>query len=222
MKVLLTGSSGRIGRVVKPAIEEAGHVVVPFDLVNGQDILKPEQLRSAMSGCNMVVHLAGIPGPVRGTSFAGFFSPNCQGTFAVMEAAVDCGIGRVIYSGSTAFYGVEPGIPYRSPVEEGQAPFTCYVRAGELKCKNEHIGYDVSKVIAEQILAYYGLNRIVETVSLRFGPINRDTDVNLAAQAIVKALSYPGAFYYEVINVLDADCDWGRTEKMTQVLGVIA
>ena len=62
MRILLTGSEGKLcTRVVKPALEE--HIVIPFDLVLGDDMLNGDSLYEKMKECDVVIHTAGISGP---------------------------------------------------------------------------------------------------------------------------------------------------------------
>ena len=54
MRVLVTGSAGRVARALLPAL---GRSAVSFDLPDG-DVLDEAALRSAVRGCDAVVHLA--------------------------------------------------------------------------------------------------------------------------------------------------------------------
>lgn len=62
MNVLVTGSSGLIGRTVVRTLTEAGHKVKPFDRAEGFDILDAESCLSAVQDMDAVIHLAGILG----------------------------------------------------------------------------------------------------------------------------------------------------------------
>jgi len=222
MKILVTGSAGRLGGMVIPALEARGHEIVPYDLQNDQDIFDRANLEAAMRGCRQVVHLAGIPGPVPKTTFPSFYHTNCDGTLAVVRAALESGVQRLIYSGSTAFYGVEPGIFFHKPIREGQAPITCYAKADELTCTPFHMSYDVSKIIAEQILAYYGLMKELEIIVLRLGPLKAKCGCTpeIAAEAICRAVEHLGPFWYEVFNVVESKFDWAISYKARAVLGL--
>lgn len=62
--------------------------------------------------------------------------------------------------------------------------------------------------MAEQIMAQYGLNKIIQTVALRFGPINKvflgtSVSINNATQAIKLALDYSGELWYEAFSIVD-------------------
>ncbi|NQU44065.1 NAD(P)-dependent oxidoreductase, partial [bacterium] len=58
MRILVTGSKGRVGSWVASAATAAGQVVIEYDLGAGQDILDREALAAAMDGCDGVVHTA--------------------------------------------------------------------------------------------------------------------------------------------------------------------
>jgi nucleoside-diphosphate-sugar epimerase len=49
-RVLLTGSSGGVGRAAQPALQAAGWEVQPFDLADGQDLRDPRAVEGAMQG----------------------------------------------------------------------------------------------------------------------------------------------------------------------------
>jgi len=68
-KVLVTGSSGFMGSHVADVLEEQGYNVVLFDAISSKykskfqeeiigDILKPEDIESAIEGCDAVFHFA--------------------------------------------------------------------------------------------------------------------------------------------------------------------
>lgn len=87
MKVLVTGAHGFIGGWVRAELEARGHECVPFDkpLLS---ILSVPQLREQMTGCDAVIHLAGVLGTteiLRGMHEA--VRVNVTGTLNVLEVA---------------------------------------------------------------------------------------------------------------------------------------
>jgi uronate dehydrogenase len=101
MRVLVTGSSGRIGGVLLEELNRAHEVVgydrkSPEDLPEGVrfvqgDLLDREALGLAMEGADAVVHLGGIPYDI--PPLHEVFSINVQGTYNALELAVERGVG---------------------------------------------------------------------------------------------------------------------------------
>jgi nucleoside-diphosphate-sugar epimerase len=58
-RVLLTGSSGAVGRATRPRLKAAGWIVKPVDLPDGDDLRDERAVFSAMDGCEAVVHTGG-------------------------------------------------------------------------------------------------------------------------------------------------------------------
>src|SRR5690606_30675632 len=77
--------------------------------------------------------------------------------------------------------------------------------------------------MAEQIMAWYGLNKKVQTTALRFGPIGKVflgtsvSDAN-ASKAIKLALDTKTEFWYEPFSIVD-DLEHIDTAKSMRLLG---
>lgn len=123
MKVLITGGAGFLGiNLVRHLLSKGCEVVsfdlVPFDYPEKEkitavtgDIRDVEVLKSAMKGCDVVVHTAAAlplysPEEIRTTDI--------EGTKNVLENALALGIPRVVHISSTAVYG----IPDHHPLTE--------------------------------------------------------------------------------------------------------
>jgi nucleoside-diphosphate-sugar epimerase len=220
MKIFLTGHKGLLGRNF---IKHYGkdYDIVGFDILDGEDLLDYQALVKKMKGTNQVVHLAAIPKPVKDKSFDDYFNTNVTGTLNVLKAAFENKLLRVIYASSTTIYGIERGIPFKTPITE-DAPFVSqYLNADMLTCRDIDLSYHMSKVMAEQILAWYGLNKKIQSAALRFGPIDKvflGTSVSStnATQAIHKALQYQGELWYEAFSVVDevAHIDISKAKNM--------
>lgn len=181
---------------------------IGFNRQDGEDIRDYESLKTKMQGCEQVVHLAAIPKPIEGIPFEEYVATNVEGTLNVVRAAVEDGVRRVIYASSTTIYGIERGIPFKTPIKEDQPFVSQYLSADDLSCRDVDLSYHISKVMAEQILAWYGLNKKIQTVALRFGPINKvflgtSVSINNATQAIKLALDHQGEFWYEPFSIVD-------------------
>jgi len=220
MKILVTGDEGYLGsEFVKRYSRE--YEIIGYDKKSGNELLDYDTLHKKMQGCVQVVHLAAIPKPVIGKDFEDYFINNVQGTFNIAKAAVANDVKRIIYASSTTIYGIERGIPFKTPIKENQPFVSQYITADQLSCRDCDLSYHMSKVMAEQIMAWYGLNKKIQTVTLRFGPINKvflGTSVSItnATLAIKLALEYKGEFWYEPFSIVDeiAHIDISKAKKI--------
>lgn len=171
-RIFITGYEGKIGLAVLDRLKERGHKCFGFDKVHGQDILDRNRLSEAMGASNpsTVIHCAGIPHPnyQRG-DVRRFYETNVTGTLNVLEAAVAAQVKRFIYLSSTAYYGIHSrcDVNHALPVSEVTPPVTCHLwnlREGALDA------YCQSKVMAEQLCAYYGSQGLLDVVILRSAP----------------------------------------------------
>jgi uronate dehydrogenase len=151
VKVLLTGSSGRIGRMLSARLPDLGFEVREFDRADGQDINDPAALDSALVGMQAVVHLAAqpteAPWPV-------IREANIDGTFAVFEGARRAGIRRVVFASSNHAVGFTPNSGQELDAATPQRPDTLY---------------GVSKVFGEALGRYYVDRYGMRVACLRIG-----------------------------------------------------
>jgi nucleoside-diphosphate-sugar epimerase len=110
MRVLVTGSSGRIGRAVCDLLGPDN--VVTFDVRNGDDVHDPASLRRAIRGCDAVVHLAsiiddGLMAPEE------TFGLNITGLWSVLNGAMDSRVHRFVFMSSIQALGLSKS--YRAP-----------------------------------------------------------------------------------------------------------
>lgn len=94
MTWLLTGANGTIGRRLRPFLgERVAHLVVadleaPADPVENEtaaafDLTDPSTIAPLLSGCDGIIHLAGIPD---GAPYADLLRVNALGTHHLLEA----------------------------------------------------------------------------------------------------------------------------------------
>src|SRR5947199_8048583 len=114
MIVIVTGSSGLLGRHVAAALVEAGHAVLGLDIaalpleadwdhvtVDLTDLGPTLQL---VRKAEAVVHIAAIPRPT-GLPAVHVFKTNMAAAYNVVEAAVLNGATRLVYASSMSVLG---------------------------------------------------------------------------------------------------------------------
>jgi len=158
LKVLLTGATGRVGRVLIPAFRDHYDLrtlhrrPAPEDptAVLG-DLSDRARLAAQMAGCDVVLHLAAIS---RDAPFVEEIVPaNIVGTYNVFQAALEAGVRRIVYASSCHVGRFKTGlhtIDARGPYE----PETIY---------------GVSKAFGEVLGRYYHDHHGLEFVAIRIG-----------------------------------------------------
>jgi uronate dehydrogenase len=107
LRILVTGSSGRIGRAVVAELQRRGHVVRGFDRLAGQglpdgivgELTDRAAVERAMHGIECLIHLAATPDDV--DDVLGDLIPNnIVGLYHVMESARAAGVQRLVLASS--------------------------------------------------------------------------------------------------------------------------
>jgi len=112
MRVLLTGSAGRIGRAIRLELLQRGHTVLGLDRVASEatdilaDLCDTAAWQHALAGVQAVVHTAALHAPQVGEVPDGQFERvNVDGTRSLVDAAQRHGVPHIIYTSTTALYG---------------------------------------------------------------------------------------------------------------------
>lgn len=172
---LVTGGAGFIGSHLVTRLLELGTMVRVFDnfssgrsenlaavreqveVING-DLLDQNAVERAVSGVEVVFHLAALPSVPRSiASPRPTIDTNVTGTLNVLLAARDAGCRRVVFASSSSVYGDTPTLPKHESITP--RPLSPYA---------------VSKLSGEQLCAVFTGVYGLETVALRyfnvFGP----------------------------------------------------
>ncbi len=111
MKILVTGSSGRIGGAIAARLT-LNHQVAGFDLRPGPltsevaDVEDTARLAALLPGTDAVVHTASLHVPdLAARSREEFRAVNVDATRRLLQAAGAAGVGRFIYTSTTSLYG---------------------------------------------------------------------------------------------------------------------
>jgi UDP-glucose-4-epimerase GalE len=163
--VLVIGGAGYIGSHAARSLRERGHEVVIYDnlstghafLASGSELVHADiadvpALSAALRRVDSVMHFAAhayvgesVTNPRK------YFRNNVEGGLVLLNACVDCGVRRIIFSSTCAVYGVPAKVPIaedtpRQPVNP----------------------YGVSKLFFEQALEAYDRAYGLRFASLRY------------------------------------------------------
>jgi nucleoside-diphosphate-sugar epimerase len=195
MKLLLTGSSGWLGRFLAPRLRLAGHVVVGLDVAPGPDtqvvgsVADPAVVRRAFSdhGIAAVIHAAALHKPdIARWPAQAFIDVNVTGTLNLLAAAVAARHDRFVFTSTTSLM-----ISRAIREEAGSAAVWIDEGLGPLEPRNI---YGVTKLAAEGLCRLHhiehGLNCVILRTA-RFFPEEDDTH---------RALSGPNLKANEFLN----------------------
>lgn len=184
MKILVTGATGYLGNNLAHTLADMGnevHVIVrsasakkilqhPNITIFKGDILDKESLRMAINGCQQVYHTAAKVG-IWDKNPAVFYDVNVQGTRNILDAALETGVEKLVFTSSCGVIGSS----INEPLSEKDSRITAF-----------GIDYDRSKKMAEELVYQYakqGMNVVVVSPAKVYGPGN--SSHSLTANAVI-------------------------------------
>ena len=113
MRILVTGSSGLIGRKLVAVLLAEGLQVVRYDLSTGQDICDPVQMTQALAGCDGVIHLAAVSRVAWGETDPSLCRHvNVTGTAVLLQALLaQPKAPWIVFASSREVYGDPAALP---------------------------------------------------------------------------------------------------------------
>lgn len=147
-RILVTGADGFIGSHLVEELVRLGHDVRAFVYYNSfnswgwldqsepavresievvaGDVRDPFCVKSAVKGCDVVLHLAALIAiPYSYRSPAAYVDTNVTGTLNIVQAAMECEVAKVVHTSTSETYGTARYVPIDEdhPLQ-GQSPYS--------------------------------------------------------------------------------------------------
>ncbi|WEX87031.1 NAD(P)-dependent oxidoreductase [Sinorhizobium garamanticum] len=204
MRIVLTGSSGRVGRAIFSALAERYEVVgidrSPFSTTHVVgDFVSEALLSSVLKEADAVIHTASLHAPhVSTIPDEEFQRINVEGVRLLAKTAIAAGVKRLIFTSTTALYGyaVSPGSCVWIDENTAPLPKSIYHRT---KLEAEHLleGMACSE-LAVRVLrmsrSFPEPGDVMATYRL-----HRGVDVRDVADAHLAALANSGPYFQRYI-----------------------
>lgn len=196
--VAVTGGAGYIGRAVAAQLKDAGLTCITVDnLSTGYpdwvdeqldvlDIRDTERLtRCLVDNCvDAVVHLAALKSPAESISNPSLYhAVNTLGTQSVLDAVTAAGVGKVVFSSSSAVYGDASGLIAEASQCHPKNPY------GESKVAGELIGRHWESQTGGSFVALRYFNVGGADQELRYGERHRGRPSQIIPAAIESAMN---------------------------------
>lgn len=153
-RVVVTGSRGFVAHHTIPVLERAGYEVVGFDLIDGQDICRADDLRKVLQPGDKVLNLAAVSRFAHADKDpAEAYRVNVGGVAVLFQVAAEVRVERIVHASSGSVY-----MPvWQSPITEDHPV------AG----LNSH--YSRSKALGEEMIGRFRVPYVVLRYSHLYG-----------------------------------------------------
>ena len=239
MKVLITGADGFIGSHLTEALVRAGFDVRAFVLYNSfnswgwldrcasdvkgkfevfsGDVRDSNGVRTAMKGCDAVLHLAALIAiPYSYHSPDTYVDTNIKGTLNIVQAARDLGVSKVVQTSTSEVYGTARFVPITEdhPLQ-GQSPYSASKIGADQIAMSFHSSFGTPVTLLRPFNTYgprQSARAVIPTIitqiangqrQIKLGAVSPTRDFNFVADTVagfIAALqSASGAG--EVINI---------------------
>ena len=209
MKIIVTGSSGKLGSVTVNHLADFGHMVTGIDLSGSAttnvvaDVRDKVKMLALTQGYDAVIHTAALHGRHMDLNFSReeFIDTNIKGTLNLLNSCVANGISKFLFTSTTSIYG-------NSLIDENKAVWV----DEELALQPRDI-YDITKQACEELCRDFFKKEKIGTTVFRVGrflpePNNlklnhrlyRGLDERDGAQALKLALAHQFE-QFEVFNI---------------------
>lgn len=238
-KVLITGADGFIGSHLTEAFVRRGYDVRAFVYYNSfnswgwldqipreirdnldvfaGDIRDPHGVRTAMQGCDMVLHLAALIAiPYSYHSPATYVDTNVTGTLNVVQAARELGVSKVVHTSTSEVYGTARFVPITEehPLQ-GQSPYSASKIGADQLAMSFHASFGTPVAIIRPFNTYgprQSARAVIPTIitqiaggmrNIKLGSLHPTRDFNYVADTVAGfiAVAESECSTGEIINI---------------------
>lgn len=219
-KILVTGADGFIGSHLTETLVRQGYdvrafvqynsfnswgwldrcapdVAGKFDVFAG-DVRDPHGVKTAMQGCDAVLHLAALIAiPYSYHSPDTYVDTNIKGTLNVVQAAREFGVSKVIHTSTSEVYGTARFVPITEehPLQ-GQSPYSASKIGADQIALSFHCAFDTPVTVIRPFNTYgprQSARAVIPTVitqiasgkrQIKLGAIHPTRDFNYVADTV--------------------------------------
>lgn len=192
---MVTGSSGQLGAAISSMLAE-NHMVRGIDLVPGEfttdvgNIVDRDFVFSVAEKIEYIIHTGSLHAPHLAThSEQEFIDTNIRGTLNLLEASVEKGIRRFVYSSTTSLYG-------QAMVSSESAVWV----TEDLLPKPRDI-YDVSKIAAEGLCEMFSQKHGLPCISLRVSRFFPETEYLTTIYRLYRGVDVRDAAHAHILGM---------------------
>jgi len=235
LKVLVTGADGFIGSHLVEALVARGHEPRAFVFYNSfnswgwldrspepvrskldvfaGDIRDPHGVRTAMQGCDAVLHLAALIAiPFSYHSPDSYVDTNVRGTLNVLQAARALGLRRVVHTSTSEVYGTARYVPIdeEHPLQ-GQSPYSASKIGADQLAYSFYASFDLPVVIARPFNTYgprQSARAVIPTIITQIASGERR--IKLGATSPTRDFSFVSDTVAGFIAALESDAGAGE------------
>jgi dTDP-glucose 4,6-dehydratase len=215
MRLLVTGADGFIGSHLTEALVREGHDVRAFVLYNSfnswgwldacsadvkgkfdvfaGDIRDSNGVRTAMKGCDAVLHLAALIAiPYSYHSPQTYVDTNIHGTLNIVQAARELGVGKVVHTSTSEVYGTARFVPITEdhPLQ-GQSPYSASKIGADQIAMSFHAAFGTPVTILRPFNTYgprQSARAVIPTIITQIA--NGERQIKLGAVAPTRDFNY--------------------------------
>ncbi len=196
--------------------QSPAHIQRELDVFAG-DIRDPHGVRTAMTGCDVVLHLAALIGiPYSYHSPQTYVDTNISGTLNVVQAARDLGVQRVVHTSTSEVYGTARFVPITEahPLQ-GQSPYSASKIGADQIALSYHLSFDTPVAVMRPFNTYgprQSARAVIPTIitqiaagaqQIKLGAVHPTRDFNFVRDTVrgFVAVAQSDAAVGQVVNI---------------------